>query len=310
VIMILDPNGIAGEASAVLSDMSDQFGDSEESSKVAVVDDKEAILLFRAGDDTKRAVPLSLVSRLEEIDVSKIEVSEGVSMVQYRGKLMPLIKINDKYDIKSEGRQPMLVFTDDDKAMGIIVDEISDIKEDNINVELVSKAMGQLGTAIIDGDATEIIDIAYYFERTFNDWQLGGEVIQAELKSQRKSILLVDDSTFFLNLLKPMLNASGYNVTIASTASGALELREQGKEFDLIISDIDMPEMDGFAFAEEVRAVGNWKDTPMVALSANSSQKRFDRGREAGFDNYVEKLDRDTLLKAIEEQINDRETAA
>lgn len=308
VIMILDPNGIANEASEVLSDMSDK--NEEENAVVAVVDNKEAILLFRAGDETNRAVPLSLVSRLEEIDVSRIETSEGATMVQYRGKLMPLIKINDKYNIKAEGRQPMLVFTDDDKAMGIIVDEISDIKEDNINVELTSDALGQLGTAIIDGTATEIIDIAYYFEKTFNNWQLGGEVSQAELRSQRKNILLVDDSKFFLNLLKPMLNAAGYNVTIATTAEEALSLREDGTDFDLIVSDIDMPEMDGFAFAEEVREMGRWKDTPMVALSANSSQKRFDRGRAAGFDNYVEKLDRDTLLKAIDEQISDRETAA
>ncbi|MEZ5758040.1 MAG: chemotaxis protein CheW [Emcibacteraceae bacterium] len=310
VIMILDPNGIASEANEAMSELSDQRAEQEEDVSRSTFDDKEAILLFRAGGDTKRAVPLSLVSRLEEIDVSKIEISEGTKMVQYRGKLMPLVLINDKYDIKSEGRQPMLVFTDDDKAMGIIVDEISDIKEDSIKVELSSKAIGQLGTAIIDGVATEVIDIAYYFERTFNNWQMGMDSIQVEVKSKRKNILIVDDSTFFLNLLKPLLTAAGYNVTIASTATEALKLREKGLDFDLIISDIDMPEMNGFEFAEEVRESGIWRETPLVALSANSSQSRFEKGREVGFDNYVEKLDRDTLLKAIEEQISNHETAA
>ncbi|MCP5381261.1 MAG: chemotaxis protein CheW [Kordiimonadaceae bacterium] len=310
VIMILDPNGIASEANEAMSELSDQRAEQEEDVSRSTFDDKEAILLFRAGGDTKRAVPLSLVSRLEEIDVSKIEISEGNKMVQYRGRLMPLVLINDKYDIKSEGRQPMLVFTDDDKAMGIIVDEISDIKEDSIKVELSSKAIGQLGTAIIDGVATEVIDIAYYFERTFNNWQMGMESVQFEVKSKRKNILIVDDSTFFLNLLKPLLTASGYNVTIASTAAEALKLREKGLDFDLIISDIDMPEMNGFEFAEEVRENGIWRETPLVALSANSSQSRFEKGREVGFDNYVEKLDRDTLLKAIEEQISNHETAA
>ncbi len=310
VIMILDPNGIATEANEAMSDIADQRGDDEEESLVSNFDDKEAILLFRAGGDTKRAVPLSLVSRLEEVDVSRIEISEGTKMVQYRGKLMPLVMINDQYEIRSEGRQPMLVFTDDEKSMGVIVDEISDIKEDTINVELESKAIGQLGTAIIDGEATEVIDIAYYFEKTFNNWQLGAETAEVESKPKRKNILIVDDSTFFLNLLKPLLATAGYNVTIASTANEALELREKGYEFDLIVSDIDMPEMDGYAFAEEVREAGEWQETPMVALSAHSSEKRFARGREAGFDNYVEKLDRDTLLKAIEEQIADQETAA
>lgn len=310
VIMILDPNGIASEANEAMSDIADQSGIEEEDGLVSNIDEKEAILLFRAGGDTKRAVPLSLVSRLEEVDVSSIEVSEGAKMVQYRGKLMPLVMINDQYEIRSEGRQPMLVFTDDQKSMGVIVDEISDIKEDRINVELGSKAIGQLGTAIIDGVATEVIDIAYYFEQTFNDWQLGAENLELEAKLKRKNILIVDDSTFFLNLLKPLLTTAGYNVTIASTASDALALREKGYEFDLIVSDIDMPEMDGYEFAEEIREGGDWKETPMVALSAQSSEKRFARGREAGFDNYVEKLDRDTLLKAIEEQIADQETAA
>ncbi len=310
VIMILDPNGIATEVNEAMSDIAEQRADSDAESLVSSFDDKEAILLFRAGGDTKRAVPLSLVSRLEEFDVSSIEISEGSKMVQYRGKLMPLVMINDQYEIRSEGRQPMLVFTDNEKSMGVIVDEISDIKEDKINVELSSKAIGQLGTAIIDGVATEVIDIAYYFEKTFNDWQLSAENIEVESKLKRKNILIVDDSTFFLNLLKPLLTTAGYNVTIASTANKALELREKGYEFDLIVSDIDMPEMDGYEFAEEVRENGQWRETPMVALSAHSSEKRFSKGREAGFNNYVEKLDRDTLLKAIEEQIADRETAA
>ncbi len=309
VIMILDPNGIANEASDAMTDVADQRVDEEEKSAIATVDDKEAILLFRAGGETKRAVPLSLVSRLEEFDVEKIEISEGAKMVQYRGKLMPLVMVNNDYEIKSEGRQPMLVFTDEDRVMGIVVEEISDIKEDSINVELSSKAVGQLGTAIIDGIATEVIDIAHYFERTFQSWQMGMDS-PAEIKSQRKNILIVDDSAFFLNLLKPLLSSAGYNVTIANTAAEALELREKGYEFDLIISDIDMPEIDGFEFAQGVREDGIWQETPMIALSANSSEKRFARGREVGFDNYVEKLDRDTLVKAIEEQINDKETAA
>lgn len=310
VIMILDPNGIANEANEAMSDIADQYGDTDEEASVSKFNDKEAILLFRAGGDTKRAVPLSLVSRLEEIDVSKIEDSEGAKMVQYRGKLMPLVLINDLYNIKSEGRQPMLVFTDDDKAMGIIVDEISDIKEDQLNVELNSNAVGQLGTAIIDGIATEVIDIAHYFEKTFNNWQMGMEPTANEERDRRKSILIVDDSSFFLNLLKPLLTASGYNVTIAGDATEALKLREKGLNFDLIVSDIDMPEMNGFEFAEEVRENGIWQETPMVALSANNSEKRSEKGRAAGFNNYVEKLDRDTLLQAIEDQFSEQESAA
>ena len=114
VIMILDPNGIANEASDAMTEVADSKHEEDEETALTIVDDKEAILLFRAGGKTKRAVPLSLVSRLEEFDVDRIETSGDSQMVQYRGKLMPLVMINDDYEIKSEGRQPMLVFTDDD----------------------------------------------------------------------------------------------------------------------------------------------------------------------------------------------------
>lgn len=305
VIMILDPNGIASQISDSISDSSG-FG-AEEEETVKVEDEREAVLLFRAGDNNRRAVSLSLVARLEEIDITTIEISDGKPVVQYRGQLMPLVKLDDSYKMREEGRQPILVFADGDKSMGIIVDEIIDILEDEINIELSSMVDGQVGTAVVNGKATEMIDVAYYIEKAFGT--LGSSSTSGHTGT-KPHILLIDDSKFFLNMIKPLLSAAGYKITAVDSGAAALSLREKGNDYQIIISDIEMPDMDGFSFAEEVRESGIWQNTPMIALSSHHTPKDFARGREVGFDDYVVKLDRDALMTTIIEQINKKQNAA
>tara|TARA_B100001939_G_C16942117_1_gene618698 strand:+ start:351 stop:3443 length:3093 start_codon:yes stop_codon:yes gene_type:complete len=311
VIMILDPNGIAAQTGDVLSDISDAEAERETAHyEASLINDREAILLFRAGDRAQRAVPLSLVARLEEVDVDKIETSDGKPVVQYRGKLMPLVKISEDFAMKESGRQPVLVFTDGDQTMGLVVDEIIDILEDRMEVELASKIEGQIGTAVINGKATEVIDVAYYIEKAFGKFGPSGRADAAHQSHKRSQVLIVDDSPFFLNMIRPLLSAAGYEVTAVDTAKEALVLREKGRDFDVIISDIEMPEIDGFSFAEQVRESGRWQDVPLVALSSHATAQDFARGREVGFNDYVTKLDREMLLETITHQINNKASVA
>jgi len=75
---------------------------------------------------------------------------------------MPLIPYNEDYEWKSEGMQSILVFTDKDRSMGLVVEEIIDIVEDEVKVELRSSSDGLVGSAVINGKATDIIDAGYY----------------------------------------------------------------------------------------------------------------------------------------------------
>ena len=102
VIMIIDPNGVAQSfGNAVASQLAaEQAADSRD----AVSDEAStSLLVFRAGSSQPKAVPLSLITRLEEIDAHKIELSNGRHMVQYRGHLMPLISMSDDVRVKAEG---------------------------------------------------------------------------------------------------------------------------------------------------------------------------------------------------------------
>lgn len=190
--------------------------------------------------------------------------------------------------------------------MGLVVDEIVDIVEDRLKVELKADKPGVIGTAIIGEKATDVIDTGYYLTQAFGDWFGNPDEAAPSLDTGKKRVLLVDDSPFFRNLLTPLLSVAGYDVTSVDSPTRALEMREQGHEFDAIISDIEMPEMDGFGFAEAVRADGRWADLPMVALSSHATEKDFERGRQVGFDDYVTKFDRDALLETLKAALGSR----
>ena len=106
--------------------------------------------MFRAGSTQPKAVPLSLITRLEEIDAQKIELSNGRHMVQYRGHLMPLITMSENVRVKGEGAQPLLVFSDGSRSMALVVDEIVDIVDDNLHIQVGSDNAGVLGSAIVE----------------------------------------------------------------------------------------------------------------------------------------------------------------
>ena len=300
VIMILDPNGIAAAAGDI--SISDRHEATETNSN-ATKSDKVELLIFRAGGTEPKAVPLALIARLEEIDVSAIEFSNGVPLVQYRGHLMPLLSFDETLNIPETGRQPVLVFTDRDRNMGLMVDEIIDIVEDNVDVELRSATDGVIGGAVVAGKATDIIDASEFLTRAFGDW-FGTREQKSHLEAETANrVLLIDDSPFFRNLLTPLLTAAGYQVTTADSADNALTLRDAGEVFDIIVSDIEMPGMNGFEFAENVRLEGAWMETPIVALSSHTSDVDLDKGRAAGFDDYVAKLDRDALLESLSQSL-------
>ncbi|MEE8188510.1 MAG: chemotaxis protein CheW [Kiloniellales bacterium] len=307
VVMILDPNGIAAATGEV--ELAEENAEAAAERQAGRGDEAVAMLVFRAVSEAPKAVPLALVARLEEIQLAEIERSNDQSVVQYRGQLMPLIQMEGAEELGSEGRQPVIVFSDRDRSMGLVVDEIVDIVEDSLNVELTASRQGYVGSAVIAEKATDVVDVTYYLTQAFQDW-FGSEAAESFGENEHSRILLVDDSPFFRNLLSPLLSVAGYEVICVESAKAALELCEEGEKFDLIVSDIEMPEMNGFDFAQEVKNNTPWASVPMVALSAFATPKDLARGREVGFKDYVAKNDRDALLRALQETLAELRGAA
>jgi two-component system, chemotaxis family, sensor kinase CheA len=297
VIMIIDPNGIA-KALGASANATHEINDENAAHRAAGAEQLTSLLVFRAGSSQPKAVPLGLVTRLEEIAAEKIELSNGRSMVQYREQLMPLVQMNG-VTIRTSGSQPILVFADDGRSMGLVVDEIIDIVEERLHIEVAGSSEGILGSAVIKGLATEVIDVGHFLPMAFADWFHRKEM-RPSLSAQQ--VLLVDDSAFFRNMLAPVLKAAGYKVRVAPNAQEGLAALRSGQTFDAVLTDIEMPDMNGFEFAETIRADAHFASMPIIALSSLVSPAAIERGRQAGFHDYVAKFDRPGLIAALKEQ--------
>jgi two-component system chemotaxis sensor kinase CheA len=298
VIMILDPHGIARAVGmGTASDGKPKLSAPPSESANRARSERVALLLFRAGGQEKLAVPLSLVARLEHIPRDRIEISGGQPVTQYRGRLMKLLPLMALPEDPAEWPEssPVLVFTDQDRSLGLVVEAIIDVVQDRMDIELTAARPGLLGSAVIDGRATDVIDIGHYLGLAFPDWFSGRESEAAG----GAHLLLVDDSVFFRQMISPVLVAAGYRVTQAGSAQEALALREAGLVPDAILTETVLPDMAGPDFARAVRDGGAWSRLPLLALSGRAAPDAVQDARAAGFTDYVVKLDRDLLLTSL-----------
>ena len=299
VIMILDPNGLSAAAGQL--EGTDRAA-AEKQSALAAHSDHASFLLFRASGRELKAIPLELVSRIESFNATIIEHVGGRQVVQYRQNLMPLVPFDPSHVWKEQGQQDVLVFSDNGRAMGLAVDEVVDIVRERMAVELSSGRPGLLGSAIIAGKAVDVVDAGHFLTMAFADW------FEITAAHQVRRALLVDDSPFFRNLVSPLLTAANWQVTTAADGAEALKLRENGQQFDVIISDIEMPNLDGLALASAIRSDERWREVPLIALSSHTEEHDIHAGREAGFDEYLAKSDQTRLPENLARAI--RATAA
>ncbi|MBL4595566.1 MAG: chemotaxis protein CheW [Robiginitomaculum sp.] len=296
VIMILDPNGVAKEVQA-----SEETGLKSAQTEVNhnTASDKTAMLLFHAGGPEPKAVPLNLVTRLEEIDPKRIEISGGRHMVQYRNTLMPLVHASGGLNFVEEGQQSVLVFTDNGRSVGLAVDKIVDIVEEVLKIEMTDDGPGVIGSAVLKGQATEVLDVGYFLTQGFHDWFERAVDDQAQTAQAPKRILLVDDNAFFRNMVRPLLSAAGYDVTAIESTSEAWALHEAGADFDIIVSDIEMPDDNGVDFANKLAKDLRWNTIPRLALSALGQSDLEKIGATTAFTDVVRKADRESLISTI-----------
>lgn len=308
VIMILDTSGIAratgvgglSEGHAVR-----QIGRKKPTD--TLYEDRTAILLFQVDDTETKAVPLGLVARLENIPRSRIEIAAGVPVTQYRGRLMRLVPMSGHFE-SSKAEHTVLVFNDSDigngrdRSMGLIVDRIVDVVDVHLQIELSGIREGVLGTAIVAGRAIDVIDTPYWLMQADPAWFADGSGKAQSGSGPRGDtarLLIIEDSDFFRKMLVPVLQAAGFDVVGVPNASQALALRESGEMFHAIVSDIEMPDMNGLAFVRAIRADGAWSNLPVIALSGRLTERDIQDGREAGFTDYVQKFSKDALLQGL-----------
>ena len=173
VALILDVVGLAQNAN-IFSEMRDHALEEKAAEALAGQEqnqtEKQSFLLFAGPDDSRMALPLGMVARLEEFPAAEIEKSGGEWVIQYRGKILPLLRLDVilkerrtrlRHRMRAASPDPLqvLVCNDEGRTIGIVVEQILDIVEDRANVTSPAVREGILYAVVINDRVTELIDV-------------------------------------------------------------------------------------------------------------------------------------------------------
>lgn len=287
VIMILDPNGVAQEIAHGEAEAAQDIEQVDRSSHPA----HQRLLLVRAVGKEAKAVPVSLITRLEEFAADDIEVADGRHVVQYRGRLLPIVHVGGEHAIKTEGRQPVLVFSEDGKSAGVAVDEILDVIEETLDLQMGSERPGIIGSAILKGEATEVLDIAWHMEQAWAG-------TPQRRPNDRRAVLLVEADAFSRRMMAPLLAAAGYDVTVASGMREAREAAQMGADYAALVGDPGALK----TLADE----GYWADVPRLGVSDDYGMG----GAFEGLSAMTRRGDRGGLIAALDRTASREDVAA
>jgi two-component system chemotaxis sensor kinase CheA len=162
VALILDVLGLA-QLSKVIAETRDRAL-TEKPAESARADDRQTLLLFHAGKNSRLAIPLSMVARLEEFPLHSVERAGDQEVVQYRGQILPLIQVS-KYLTQTETaaapQDPMqvVVYSESGRSIGLVVSRIHDIVQETITVKRETPRRGIVGSAVIHDKVTDLLDV-------------------------------------------------------------------------------------------------------------------------------------------------------
>ena len=310
VALILNVNGLLTAAQFDLEDLK-RAEQSERRPEDEVVagshsEQHQTIVLFRVGKQEYYGVPLAFVVRLEEFPTSQIEHSGGREVLQYRGDVLPLIRLEPYLQIEPTPDPDMLalVVFSVEKQIGLAVREIINTIEISTHIDTETfQQKGILGSTIVEGHAVLILDIHGLIEMAYPTWYKKFFVSKlTDDEREQTRVLLVEDSAFFLNIERSYLEAAGYQVITAKNGREAVEKLE-AQAVDVVVTDIDMPFCNGYELTKIIRAREEWRHLPVMAVTALSGEEDRRKGIDAGVNEYQIKLDRDDVLKTLEQLI-------
>lgn len=316
IALILDVLGLSKVADLGKEQSADADRNKAEENKKRIASETQDYLLVRVNSPAKHAIVLGYVNRLEEFETSKIEFSGDQRVIRYGDVILPLISAGQRLGYPSDNASsklekfPVVVIERAGRLFGLEVDEILDTL--STSLEMAPAFSGRRGLLGNLNTKDELIVVVDPFEMILEAFPAlkpvlaqGAKVtaVQATAKHLGPTrILLVEDTPFFRRAIANVLTAAGHELTLANDGQEALEILNRGDaQFDLIVSDIEMPQLNGFDLARAVRANPKLATLPMLAISSRADSSHVSKGVAAGFNVYLEKLQSEVLLKSIEE---------
>ena len=265
------------------------------------------------------AIPLASVIETVRISQDEIYTVENKSVLRLRNEVLPLVRLADIFGVDS-------VFDNSEQAYVVVIG----LAENKIGVivdfligqeEVVIKSLGSYlkGTEGIagatirgDGRVTLIVDIAAMMQMAKQVKVSVTKLAQENEKKKEKNspsdynVLIVDDSMTDRAIMKKSLKPLGISVSEATNGMEALDIVKNGdKAFDAILIDIEMPKMDGYTLAGEIRKYAKFKNLPLIAVTSRTSKTDRMRGVESGMTEYITKpYSPEYLMNVVKRNIN------
>ncbi len=272
--------------------------------------DKAALLTFKNSETEHFAAPLNIVERIERIQTSTIEQIGNSKVVHYRGGALPLYELSQVADFKplpEKEQQEVIVFKVKDRELGLMVMPPVDAVEVTLDIdESTLKQPAISGSMIINDHTTLLVDIFEMVKLLNPEWFKEEAKIAAEMAEDgEKIVLFAEDSAFFRNQVTTFMEDDGLKVIAAEDGLIAWEfLKERVDEIDLVVTDLEMPNMDGFELTKKIKSDPKYSHLSVIALTSLTSEAHIKKGKKVGIDEYELKLDRERLMKIIWKKLN------
>jgi two-component system chemotaxis sensor kinase CheA len=248
---------------------------------------------------------LDLISRIELCRIKDIKITGGRKNIQYRGGPLPLFSIDEVADVGSPDTDSqtcyIIVFSISGKEVGIVMSEIIDIiTGDYIIDEMTHKQPGIMGSTIINEEITLLVDLYGVIDAIMPEWT---KALKSKIKDVGPAnILVVEDSKFFLNQIVSFLTEIGYKPLTATDGLEGLDVLNKEK-VDLILTDIDMPNMDGLEMTRKIRSDERFKNLPIIAVTSLAGDAAEKEGIDSGINDYLVKLDREKMIACVKKYL-------
>ena len=247
---------------------------------------------------------MGVVTRIERVGVEQLKQVGQQLLLQYRESTLPLLCLEDHIAASprlDRERMFVIVFESGGKEVGLVAPLLHDVRDVTAVIDDATlREPGVVGSLVIDEVTTRLVDVHELVGVAHPDWAKPAEPKAGSTTSGTR-IMLAEDSKFFRNQVKKHLVQNGYTITEGVDGLDAWEqLSAAPGDFDLVVTDIQMPRMNGFEFCHRIKQDSRTAHLPVIALTSLAGDEDIRRGRECGVDDYQVKMDREKLLAAVE----------
>jgi two-component system chemotaxis sensor kinase CheA len=303
ISLILDIKGMVEKAGL-------NFGKKQDSSYYSTVrrkkgkEDYQEIVVFNCAEDEYFAIPVNLLSEIDRFHIRDIKKVGKKEFIQLHNMSIPLLRLDRQLDVSpvSQSRETLTVLIPArvKYTSGIIANRIIKTMElqQTINTQEANEK-GIIGTFFDGPTMITVLDIFSLLHQS--DPEKYKDVVEENIQLCR--VLLAEDQLFFRQLITQYFRSFGIkHITVANDGREALRLlHDSPRGYDVVVSDIEMPNMNGFQLVSNIKSDPSLCHMPVMALTSLSGEEDVRKGMEAGFDAYEIKIDKERVIRRLDE---------